>query len=546
MKRFFTYILLITIVIACHIETPQRPASKFTFTPANGCKAPCWVTFKSEAENAESIQWDLDDGTQLKSGDSLQYEFKVAKSYQVKMIVKGVDGGSSGYTQTVKIEAPSPEAFSISGGKNFPTDIVADAKGNVYISGTGQGNIDFGNGKVSNLTKGSDDFFVAKYNSTGQCQWVYTDGSAGEDHANALAIDSLNRLYVTGFVGGPVAGSGTSAKGQLDGFVAMLDAGSGARKWFTTFGGPKNDQGRSLAFYQAGEGPKLYLTGTVEGDNSSNNIEFDSHRTPANDRDGFLVLLNAVNGSFDTPTMITGPDIQAPEAIAVDVFGNAYLAGAFLKTINVSSLSRTSVDSVDVFVAKWRRIGQTFEWVRRAGSDRVDFAYDVIVDQNSKNIFVTGMHSGYLRELELNSANDENVYLGKWDVNGQVQIAGNGFSDGNQDYHGGIALASNGDIVIAGSFYGNGWFPMSSEASVRSKGSTDIIITKVDPKSLSPTIAKPITDGGIDEDRVNKICIINGYVYATGWFYESSTFNEVTLFGRSYPTPNTFITRYKL
>lgn len=87
---------------------------------------------------------------------------------------------------------------------------------------------------------------------------------------------------------------------------------------------------------------------------------------------------------------------------------------------------------------------------------------------------------------------------------------------------------------------------MSSEASVRSKGSTDIIITKVDPKSLSPTIAKPITDGGIDEDRVNKICIINGYVYATGWFYESSTFNEVTLFGRSYPTPNTFITRYKL
>lgn len=169
------------------------------------------------------------------------------------------------------------------------------------------------------------------------------------------------------------------------------------------------------------------------------------------------------------------------------------------------------------------------------------------MDENTQNVYVTGMHNGYLGELNLSSANDENVYLANWNTNGEVQNnARNGFSEGNQDYHGGIALTPNGEIVIAGSFYDKGWFPMKGNPSLKSKGSTDIILTKVDPKNLNPTIDSPISDGGTDEDRVNKICIINGYVYATGWFYESSTFNGVTLNGRSYPTRNTFIARYRL
>lgn len=547
MKRFFTYILLASIVLACHIETPQRPLSRFTFTPASGCKAPCVVTFKSKAENAASILWDFGDDQEPGSGDSIQHSFTTAKSYEVRMIVRGVDGGSSGSTQTIKIEAPSPEAFSMSGDKNFPTDIIADAKGNVYVSGTGRGTINFAVGFTRDLSKGGDDFFVAKYNSDGQCLWVYTDGSSGDDHANALAIDnSTNRIYLTGFIGGAPADGSKPAKGNFDGFVAMLDAISGSRQWLTTFGGPLNDQGRSLAFYQGSEGKKIYLTGTVEGDNLNNNIEFDNYRAKADNRDGFLVLLNAVSGTFEKPVMITGPNIQAPEAIAVDGSGNAYITGAYLNSIEFPSILLKGVDSVDVFVAKWRRIDPKFLWARRVASTRVEFAYDIIVD-NSQNVFVTGMHNGNLNELSLKSADDENVYIGKWDTNGNVQNARNGFSEENQDYHGGIALASNGDIIIAGSFSDRAWFPMKSDPSVRSKGSTDIIITKVDPQNLDPTIDMPLTDGGADEDRVNKICVVNGYVYATGWFYESSTFNGVTLYGKSYPTtPNTFIARYKL
>lgn len=551
MKRFFTYILLTSIAVACHIETPQRPAAKFTFTPGNGCKAPCTVTFISDSENAENIQWDFGDGSQPVSGDSVSHIFTTAKSYQVKLIVRGADGGSSGSTQTIKVDEAAPvEIFSLFGGYNFPTDILSDPSGNIYISGTGRGTIDFGNGKKLNSVSGSDDFFVAKYNSSGQCQWLYTDGSAGEDHANAIALDSTYNVYVTGFISGSLAKEGAVAKsGGLDGFVARLDGLSGQRQWFKTFGGPMNDQGRSLAFFQDAESAKIYLVGTVEGDNMTSNIDFNGKPQKANGRDGFFVILNAGEGEFGDPYMIYGPDIQAPETITVDDIGNAYIAGAFLQSIKFHATNKElkNVDSVDVFVAKWGLITRNFLWASRAGSNGVDFAYDIEMDKAYQNVFVTGMHNQSINELNgILSAGDENVYLGKWSADGKMQTAVNGFTEGGRDYHGGIARTSKGNIVIAGSFYGTGRFPMTDDSSVTSIGSTDIVVTEVEPNSLKRASKFLIRDGGTTEDRVNKICVTNtGYVYVAGWFYDRSTFNKVTLTGTNKER-NTFIARYKL
>lgn len=551
MKRFFTYILLTSIAVACHIETPQRPLARFTYTPGNGCKAPCTVTFVSDSENSENIQWDFGDGTLVEGKDSVSHVFVTAKSYQVKLIVRGVDGGSSGSTQTVKVDEASPvEIFSLLGGYNFPTDILSDPSGNIYISGTGRGVIEFGNGKRLNSVAGSDDFFVAKYNSSGQCQWLYTDGSAGEDHANAIALDSTYNVYVTGFFSGSLVKEGAVAKsGGFDGFVARLDGLSGQRQWFKTFGGPMNDQGRSLAFFQDAESAKIYLVGTVEGDNLTSNIDFNGKPQKANGRDGFLVILNTREGEFGDPYMIHGPNIQAPETITVDDRGNAYIAGAFLQSIKFYDTNKElrSVDSVDVFIAKWGLITRNFLWASRAGSNGVDFAYDIEMDKTYQNVFVTGMHSGTINELSgLFSDGDENVYLGKWSAEGKIQTARNGFTDGGKDYHGGIARTPKGNIVIAGSFYATGRFPMTDTSSVTSIGSTDIIITEVEPNGLNRTSPFLVRDGGATEDRVNKICVTNtGYVYVAGWFYDRSTFNKVTLTGTNKER-NTFIARYKL
>ncbi|GGN11570.1 hypothetical protein GCM10010967_54360 [Dyadobacter beijingensis] len=542
MKRIFTYILLTLIVVACHIESPQTPVAQFRFTPEGGCTFPCTVKFTSESENAASIQWDFGDG--VKHTDlSVEHKFSSPGTYYVKLIVKGVDGGSSGITQMVHVDTVKP--FSLSGDNNFPTDIISDNNGNIYVSGTAKGQVDFGE-QHKFTSKGGDDFFVAKFDSTGQCLWLYSDGSVGNDHGNAIVLDKENNVYLTGFVAGTVSNWNNRPRGGVDGFVVKID-GKGKSDWVKTFGGPLDDQGRSLAFFQAGEGPNLYLVGTIEGDNVSINIDFDSnHQTQANGRDGFLALINTDDKQFTTVKTISGPDIQAPETVAVDDQGNAYIAGAFLKSIQIpGKASIQSVDSVDVFVAKWGLIPQNFLWAQRAGSPGVDFAYDIVVDR-LRNVFVTGMHSGTFKDLPLQSDGDENVYLGKWDTNGNVLKARNGFTNGVKDYHGGIALTDKGNIVIAGSFTNSAQFPMSRGRTISSNGGTDIIITEVDAEELYQAGNFAARAGGVLEDRVNKICVTKeGFVYATGWFYGNAPYKNVELRGTS-GVRNTFIVRYKL
>jgi PKD repeat protein len=543
MKRFFTYILIASIALACHIETPQKPLARFTYTPEGGCAYPCEITFTSESVNAASVQWDFGDGTSMASGQSVKHEFPAAGTYQVKLIVKGVDGGSSGSTQAVHVDHIKP--FSLSGDKNFPTDIVSDNDGNIYVSGTAAGRVDFGNGHVLQ-SKGGDDFFVAKFDSTGRCLWLYADGSPGEDHGNAIALDKQNNVYLTGFIGGKVSTWNNSFKGGEDGFVTKINA-NGVRGWVKTFGGPASDQGRSLAFYHAGEGPKLYLIGRVQGDLSTENIDFNQPLSlKANGHDGFLVLVNADSGAFDEPMMIDGDDVQIPEAITVDLRGNAYITGFFLKTVHFPTPLKpiVSVNNIDAFVAKWSPING-FQWLRRIGSGGNDFAYDIEVDL-SGNVFVTGMHNGTLEEFPLNSKGDDNVYLLKWDADGKIQNGSNGFIDDNKDYHGGIALTSTGNIVLGGSFANSAQFPMTRGKALSSTGSTDIIITELNPNSLDRASGFIAKAGGTLEDRLNKICVTkSGYVYAAGWFHGVASFKAFQLEGKP-DIKNTFIVRYKL
>ena len=153
------------------------------------------------------------------------------------------------------------------------------------------------------------------------------------------------------------------------------------------------------------------------------------------------------------------------------------------------------------------------------------------------------MHEGNITELSLPASPQLNVYLGKWNANGEVQSGRNGFNELKPDFHGGIALSTNGNIMISGAFEDNGRFPMASGNPRSGKGSTDVLITEVDPQ-LNASGRFTVSDGGAGSDRVNRIYVAAGYVYATGSFEGNATFNEVLLNGVA-TVKNTFIVRYK-
>jgi hypothetical protein len=88
------------------------------------------------------------------------------------------------------------------GGTNydFANATAVDAQGSVYISGYCMETSTFGNANV--ISNGQGDIYLAKYNASGEFQWVKNGGSASQDVGMCLKLDNTGNLYLTGFFSG--------------------------------------------------------------------------------------------------------------------------------------------------------------------------------------------------------------------------------------------------------------------------------------------------------------------------------------------------------
>jgi hypothetical protein len=78
--------------------------------------------------------------------------------------------------------------------------VAVDRAANVYVSGYFADTVDFNPlGVASNITsRGGDDAFLCKYDSTGGFKWVCTWGGTSNDYARGNAVDGLGYVYVSG------------------------------------------------------------------------------------------------------------------------------------------------------------------------------------------------------------------------------------------------------------------------------------------------------------------------------------------------------------
>lgn len=535
------------------------PVAEFTYTITSDSIAPATVSFNNQSKDANRYKWDFGDpaSTTTNPNESTEqnpsHTFVNGGKYPVTLTAYNGDKPSTPVTVyiIVKQSVTSTHAFSISGDDNYPTDILTDVSGNIYVSGAFSGTVSFGNGNNA-TSRGGTDFFVAKYNANWQCLWVYKDGSGGDDHINDIVLDNLGNVYATGHVAGAILGTGVTPRGGVsDGFVVKLNPFTGARQWISTFGGPKEDRGRSLAFYQPATGDaRIYLAATVVGDGKTSNIEFNETKYIANEKDFCLATINPTNGQISQSVLVTGTGTQTVEALIADPNGNIYLTGGFDTGFSFPSVKPaiTLLGASDAYIAKWASANQQFEWVKPIASVNDDFGLDLTLDMQN-NVYATGMSKGYIQEINVNSLGDFNVYVGKWSPTGNALIGKNGFNNGTPDFTGGIAFSTRGTLLLSGSYSETGRFPFSSNDVVTSAGNTDMIFTELDPNDLNPTRNFFKSGGGTGEDRAVKICTApDNYVYSTGRFAGSALYNTVTLRSTATATGafNTYIVRYKL
>jgi hypothetical protein len=218
-------------------------------------------------------------------------------------------------------------------------DIALDSNSNSYITGKTQGNLD------GRIHAGSEDIFVAKYDSNGNKKWTRLLGTSNDDIGHGIVVDSNGNSYITGFTYGDLDGN-TNA-GSEDIFVAKYDS-SGNKKWTRLFGTSALDTGRSIALDTNGNS---YITGFTYGDLDGN--------TNAGSADIFVAKYDS-SGNKKWTRLLGTSDLDFGIGIAVDSDGNRYVTGSTQGDLE----DQSNAGGQDILVWKTaERIGGAMPWI---------------------------------------------------------------------------------------------------------------------------------------------------------------------------------------
>lgn len=370
------------------------------------------------------------------------------------------------------------------GGTGFDVakDITTASNGDILVTGSFEGVVDFGGTSLTNVNAMSyGDIFVARFTGDGNLVWVRRDGDAFvTDIGNCVAVDAAQNVYLAGASTLSSFGGTTFANhGRI--LLAKYDS-LGNRVWARKAGGGVagvQDAGESVAVDSSGN---VLLAGAFHGGAFTNDTVVLNSRGFA---DGFLSKYDA-NGALQWTRQIGGPRADIASGVAT-VGGNAVVVGEFSATNVVGGISLASAGGVlpDGFVINYDASGDVV-WARRLGGNRVDGVRDVATDA-AGSVYITGLFQGtatFGNHTSVSIANTIDVFAARLRNDGAfefVQQAGGDDSSG--EFGNGIAVDSAGNGVFTGSFRGT---LVAGGATLISSGLDNVFVSRlVSPPALT-------------------------------------------------------------
>lgn len=260
--------------------------------------------------------------------------------------------------------------------------IAVDSTGNAYVTGRTSSNGWATDGAFDTELSGSADAFVVKLNALGS-ELLYAAYLGGSQYETgfAIAVDHSGDAYVAGVTNS--VGWATPGAAEVDlsgdtGFVAKINA-SGSSLLYVTYVGSQ-DQCNGIAIDTSGN---AYVTGyTTSGDWATS----DAYNTTENGNwDLFIAKIAPTGASILYATYLGGSGLDTGLGLAVDLEGNAYVAGrttsSGFATPGAFQTVPTFPTSNVPFVLKFSGIVDLFPGDTN-GDGQVNFADLVAVAQN--------------------------------------------------------------------------------------------------------------------------------------------------------------------
>ena len=214
-------------------------------------------------------------------------------------------------------------------------------------------------------------------------------GGAGRDEGNAIAVDPMGSIYVTGFTDSPDRLTGMPAGVRPAGstsnsFLIKLSSDGQTLLYSVHF---SDCEARGLAVDSAGN---AYLTGQADPGFAVTSGAFQTNL--AGDGDAFIAKLDSA-GSLVYSTLVGGTGDDRGLDVSVDASGNAYICGE-THSANFPTTSRAfqrahGGGAFDAFVTKLSPDGTELVYSTYLGALKDDRGQGIAVD-SAGTVYVTG------------------------------------------------------------------------------------------------------------------------------------------------------------
>ncbi len=244
----------------------------------------------------------------------------------------------------------------------------------------------------------------------------------------------------------------------------------------------------------------------------------------------------------------TSPDYSY--SVNADAGGNVYITGEFKSsTITFGSTTLTNADpsgnTFDIFIAKYDANGNVL-WAKSATGTSTDWSYSINSD-TAGNLFITGFFFSStitFGSTTLTNSGLQNIFIAKYDANGNVLWARSAGGGTNDDESLSISADAGGNVFITGYFTSSTiTFGSTILNNTNNSSNGDVFIAKYDVNGNVLWARSAI--GTLFDKGYSISSDTNGNVFLTGGFGSPTlTFGSISLTNANSGYDDIFIVKY--